>query len=32
VLSRWAKLLSMVQAAISFTTVAVLLARGVGIL
>jgi uncharacterized membrane protein len=31
-LSRWAKLLSMVQAAISFTTVAVLLARGVGIL
>jgi uncharacterized membrane protein len=32
VLSRWAKLLSMVQASISFTTVAVLLARGVGIL
>jgi hypothetical protein len=32
VLSRWAKLLSMVQATISFTTVAVLLARGVGIL
>jgi hypothetical protein len=32
VLSRWAKLLNMVQAAISFTTVAVLLARGVGIL
>lgn len=32
VLSRWAKLLNMVQASISFTTVAVLLARGVGIL
>ena len=32
VLSRWAKGLSMVQASISFTTVAVLLARGVGIL
>ena len=32
VLSRWAKLLSMVQAAISFTTVAILVARAVNIL